>query len=343
MTSPGRHGAVGRRNPFAAIVTGLADLLERGERLDPAGDDERLDGKTALVTGASSGLGKAVAIDLARRGARVLMACRSRHGQTLRDVERASGRDQLEVLAVDLADLRQVDELCDQLRDRRQRIDIAVLNAGLMPVRARRTPQGFEVMFAVHFLANRLMVQRMLDDEVIQPNAEPGARPRMVFVSSETHKSARPIDFDRFGAFVDYGVMDGLAEYGRTKLHLTTLAVELSRRLNPEGEPVRIGVHALCPGPIASNIAREAPSWLRPVIQPVLRRLFRAPEVAAQPVILLAGGRVMEGRTGEYLHMLRRKPVSPLASDPLQGRRLWEASAELLERHRAETSKLTSG
>ena len=333
----GRPNAVGHNDPLRAIVTGVVDLLRREDQLVPIGPDERVEGKTALVTGANSGLGKAVAIELARRGAHVLMACRNGHPEAGQEVRRASGSDRVEMLRVDLADLEQVNALCDQLRDRlrdrAQRVDIAVLNAGLMPARARRTPQGFEVMFAVHFLANRLLLRRWVDDGVLQPSAEPSRRPRVVLVSSETHRSARPIDFEGLGEFVDYGIRNGLAEYGYSKLHLSTFAVELSRRLNghePGGSGVAVGVHCLCPGPIASNIARDAPAWLQPVVPPLLRLLFRSPERAAEPVVLLAAGQAMEGRTGLYLHMMREKPASPLATDPDNGARLWEASEALI-------------
>jgi NAD(P)-dependent dehydrogenase (short-subunit alcohol dehydrogenase family) len=173
-------------------------------------------------------------------------------------------------------------------------------------------------------------VERLLADGVVVPSADPAARPRLVFVSSEAHRSVRPIDFERFGAFVDYGIRGGMAEYGYSKLHLCTYAVELARRLNPDDGP-GVAVHALCPGPVASNIAREAPPWLKPVVGPIIRWLFASPERAVEPVLLLAAGREMEGRTGVYLHMMREKAVASLAADAGNGRRLWEASDALIE------------
>lgn len=322
--------AVGHDNIVKAIVTGVADLFSRKDQLPSMGEDERMDGRTALVTGANSGLGKAVAIQLAKRGARVLMACRSGHPEAGEAVKRASGSDAVEMLHVDLSDLESVHALCDTLRDRSLRIDVAVFNAGLMPVRGRRGPQGFELMFTVHFLASRLLVERWLDDRLLVPSSDPATRPRIVFVSSEAHKSAEPIDFEHFGEFVDYGLKDGMKAYGHSKLHLCTYATELARRLNPDDDVV-VGVNALCPGPVASNIAREAPAWLKPIVPPLLKLMFRSPEKAAEPVVLLACGRAMEGRNGVYLHMMREKSVSELANRPENGRRLWERSAELLK------------
>lgn len=324
--------AVGHNNPVTAVITALSDMLSREGKLDPLGDEQRIDGKTCLVTGANSGLGKAVAIELARRGGHVIMACRSGHPDAGQDVQRQSGSNRIEMLHVDLADLHSVDALCDTLRDRGQPLDIVVCNAGLMPAHARRSVQGYELMFSVHFLANRLMIDRWLADGILVPTADIARRPRVIFVSSESHKSATAIDFDRFGEFVDYGIADGMAEYGRTKLHLCTYATELSRRLNVGDETVV--VHSLCPGPIASNITREAPAWVQPVLSPLLRLLFRSPEQAAEPVILLACGSDLGATTGRYLHMMREKSVSVLAADTESGRRLWEASEALLQQHR---------
>ena len=187
-------------------------------------------------------------------------------------------------------------------------------------------------MFAVHFLANRLLIDRLLADGTIRPATHPSATPRIVFVSSETHRSAGPIDFDRFGAFADYGLKDGLKHYGLSKLHLCTFAQELSRRLNPEGE-VRVSVTSLCPGAVDSNLAREAPAFLKPLLHPVMRLFFAAPAKAAAPVIHACCAAVMGRRSGVYLHLMQEKQPSALAMDREAGSDLWEASEALLARH----------
>lgn len=322
--------AVGHRGVVGALVTALSDLVRRRDQLAPMSPDERLDGRTYLVTGASSGLGKALAVRLAQAGAGVIMACRSAIPEAGDDVMRASGSSQVSMLRVDLSDLASTSAMCDALRHSKQRLDGVIFNAGLMPLAARRGPQGFEEMFAVHFLSSRLIVERLLADGVVVPSSDLKNRPRLVFVSSEAHRSARPIDFEQFAGFVDYGIRGGMAEYGYSKLHLCTYAVELARRLSPDVGP-GVAVHALCPGPVATNIAREAPAWLKPVVVPIIRWLFAPPARAVEPVLLLAAGDAMTGRSGVYLHMMREKAISSLAADPDNGRRLWEASASLIE------------
>ena len=311
---------------------GIVDRFTQRKTLRPVPESVGIDGKVCLVTGANSGLGKAVAIDLAKRGGHVLMACRGGHPDAGEDVRQSSGSGTVEMLKVDLADLDSVHALCDELGRGHGRVDVAVLNAGVMPLSARRSPQGYELMFAVHFLANRLLIDRLMADCTIRPSRRPGEAPRIVFVSSEMHRTAGPIDFNDFGVFTDYGRKDGLKYYGLSKLHLCTYAQELSRRLNPEGE-VRASVTSLCPGAIHSNLAREAPAFLKPLIYPFMRLLFQTPEKAAAPVTYACCAEDMGRRSGVYLHLMREKEVSQLAMDEAAGARLWQASEALLARH----------
>lgn len=315
---------------FKVLRKAVRDRAAERPEIEPLADSVRIDGKTCLVTGANSGVGKAVAIDLARRGGHVLMACRSGHPDAGEDVKAASGSDGVEMLRVDLSDMRSVHRLCDELRERGTVLDIAVLNAGLMPRRARRTAQGFETMFAVHFLANRVLVDRWLTDATVRPANRIEEAPRIVIVSSDAHRSAEPIDFDRFGEFTDYGVRDGIRHYGASKLVLCTYATELSRRLNREGEG-HVAVHSLCPGPVNTAIAREAPWFLKPLVVPMMKFFFLTPEKAARPVSYLCCADDAGKRSGIYLHMLREKHPSGHATDPANGVCLWEASEALLE------------
>jgi len=325
----GRHG-----NFVGAIVAAVRDLRSSAAPgVDPVPDDIRIDGKTCVVTGANSGLGKAAAIDLARRGGNLVLLCRAGHSGTVDEIQRLSGSEAVELIAVDLADLRSVHRCCDELQRRGVRIDIALLNAGLMSRRSRTTPQGYELMFAVHFLAGRIMVDRWLRDSVIRPSSQEAEAPRIVFVSSDSHRSAQAIDFDRLGAPTEYGMGESMSYYAQSKLVLCTFATELSRRLNP-GDGVEVAVHALCPGGVATNITRDAPPGLQPIIDAVLGRFFQSPEEAIAPMIYLCCAEEAGTSTGIYLHLMQRKSVSPAAGDPANGARLWQASEAIVERFR---------
>ena len=340
---------LGDRGFVGAAVTAFRDLRNpKAPDFAPVPDDVRIDGTTCLVTGANSGLGRAAAVELARRGGRMVLACRPGHDGVCEEIKRESGSESVELVEVDLADLRSVHRCCDELRDRGIHIDIALMNAGLMTPAAQRSAQGYDEMFAVHFLANRVMIDRWLSDGVVVPAVPGGDPPRIVFVSSEAHRSSASIDFDRLGEFVPYGMKDSLRHYGVSKLALCTYATELSRRLNRQGgvgdgvdvpdsddsEGLEVAVHALCPGGVATNITRGAPAPLRSVVDPLIRRFFRSPDDAVEPIVWLCCAPEAGSATGLYLHLMHRKQVSESAADPANGVKLWEASQVMVEQSR---------
>jgi NAD(P)-dependent dehydrogenase (short-subunit alcohol dehydrogenase family) len=328
---------VGHRSVISATLTGLIDMVSARDSVAALAPGYRLDGTTALVTGASSGLGRAVAADLARRGARVLLACRSGIPEVGEEMSRETGSTKIEMIGVDLADLDSVVAFTDELARRGETVDLLVLNAGVVTREARPSRQGFDMMFAVHYVANHVLVRRLLasgvvPNDVYASNGRCGtAIPRIVFVSSETHRSSLGVDIDALVACHAFGVTEAVARYGDSKLALTTLATDLAERLRtPEGPSV--AVHCLCPGPIASNLARDAPPFLQAVVDPVMKTLFRSPEAAATPVVYLSAAPELAGETGWYLHLMRRKNPAPLAMDAERRAELWARGEELLAR-----------
>lgn len=327
-------------SPVKAVLSGLLDQRSEEPKVTPVPADVRLDGRTCLVTGANSGLGKGIAVRLAKRGARVIMACRSGIPEAGEEVRALSGSDRVEMMQVDLSDFDSMAAFCDELRDRNVTLDVAVFNAGVVPATSRKNKHGFELMFAVNFLAKFVLLNRLLHDGVI-PNAVYGGNsraedpPRLVFVSSETHRSSIPIEFETFGEPIEYGVKDGVKYYGLSKLHLTTYFQELSRRLNPGGDKANpdVCVHALCPGAVNSNMAREAPSWVKPILKPVMALFFQSPEKASIPVDYLVVSDAMGEKTGEYMHMMRSKDSSEASMDPDKGALLWRKTEEILRKH----------
>ena len=327
-------------NPLSAVVSALLDQRSKEAKVDPVPDRVRLDGRVCLVTGANSGLGKGIAIRLAKRGSHVIMACRSGIPEAGEEVRAESGGGSVEMMHVDLSDFESIAAFCDQLRDRNVTLDVAVFNAGVVPVTSRTNKHGLELMFAVNFLAKFVVLRRLLRDGVI-PNTVYGHNsraedpPRVIFISSETHRSSIPIDFDAFGVPIEYGVTDGVKYYGLSKLHLTTFFHELSRRLNPGGSGGNpdVCVHALCPGAVNSNMAREAPNWLKPVLSPVMALFFQSPEKASIPVDYLVSSDEMGEKTGEYMHMMRFKESSEASIDPENGALLWSKAEALLRKH----------
>lgn len=326
-------------NPVNATVRALTDQFRKRPRIGTLTPQERLHGKVCLVTGATSGLGRATAIELGKRGAQLILACRSGIPETGEEIARLT-RAEVSMVKLDLADLDAVAACCDELRDSGVALDRVVLNAGIVPRVPQQTKQGFEMMFGVHFLGNALFVTRLLNDGVIPnqlfasgPNGRDTDIPRIVFVSSESHRSGTPIDFDMLGEPVQYGLMGSMAQYGHSKLVMTAWLLELARRLQRNGV-VDVAVHSLCPGPINSNIARAAPALMKPVLGVVMGLFFASPEKASEPVVYLSTAQSIEGQTGLYLHLMSAKQPAPQACDPDVGSRLWTQTEKLLQGER---------
>jgi len=150
---------------------------------------------------------------------------------------------------------------------------------------------------------------------------------RLIFISSDSHQGSSAIDYSEFGRYYDHGVSKGIQNYSYFKLILNTYATELSRRLNPD--KVKISVNVICPGPVHSNIIREAPLALRMILGAIFRIIFRSPEKAALPVVYMAISEDFEGKTNEYLHMFNNKKMDPKVYIPEEGKKLWEASMKV--------------
>ena len=216
------------------------------------------------------------------------------------------------MLEVDLADLASVHRLCDRLAQRDVRVDNAVFNAGLMPRTAQKTPQGYETMFAVHFLSSRVMLDRWLEDGCFDLPVSPArfrgsSSSRRRRTGPATHRLRPPWRLRGLRHEREHGALRP------QQLVQCTFATELSRRLNPEGG-VEVAVHAMCPGGVASNIARDTPFLLKPLANAVLGHFFQSPEEAIGPVIYLCCAEEAGRTTGMYLHLMQRKAVSPTAS-----------------------------
>lgn len=310
--------------PLRATLAGLRDLLRPRARLQLA-DDERLDGRTAMITGGNRGLGLAVAEQLARRGARLILACRSGGPEAAAELRALTGNQQIEALPVDLAERASVAALVDALVERDVALDRLILNAAVVPLESRTTSAGLDLMFHVNFLAAVDLVEQLLARELIRSSLADSPA-RIVVVSSEAHRSGEPQPLDRLGEPERYGTSGVMARYGRNKLYLTSYAWALADAL----APAKVGVFTLCPGAVATDLAREAPRWMRVVLDPTMRLLFQAPRVAAEPVVWLCCAGELDGQTQRYFHMRTPKSPAAWATEARNGQALRVAARELL-------------
>jgi NAD(P)-dependent dehydrogenase (short-subunit alcohol dehydrogenase family) len=301
-------------NPFSATLTAIRDIRDKTGLIEPSSETERLDGKTCLVTGANSGLGLAIATDLARRGARLVLACRSGIPETADRISAATGNTNISMEPVDLSDLKSIDALADRLVAAGVQFDRLILNAGLMAPKATRSAQGFELMLAVHFFGNYRLSKLLIDHGLLRQDT-PAHPPRIIIISSEAHRTADVIDLSMFGTFKPHTVSSAMKQYGHTKLALSLLALHLANKHRGEGQMPDVAVFHMCPGPVNSAIAKGAPRLMQPLINSIMGAFFPSPEKACKPAIHLTCSPDLDGRTGDYMHLMRFKDPSPAAMD----------------------------
>ncbi|MFW0793765.1 oxidoreductase [Gordonia sp. CPCC 205515] len=234
-----------------------------------AADAPSMVGKTAVVTGANSGVGLATARHLAVLGARVMLACRNVDAATTArdDILGAAPGAQLELITLDLADLASVRKAADEIAAAAPGLDVLVNNAGVMSGRRELTADGFEMDFGTNFLGHFALTGLLLD----RLDAAPAAR--VVTVSSNVHR-AGVIDFDDL--LMDRGFNPAKA-YARSKLAQLIGAIELQRRLVASGRTTTMSV-AAHPGSTHSGVMRNQNrllGWLftAPSLRPI-RRTF---------------------------------------------------------------------
>ena len=272
-------------------------------------------GKVALVTGGTSGIGKATAMALAAMGADVVVVGRDRErGERAAEEIRAQTGGRVDLALADLSSQAEVRNLAEEFRRRYDRLDVLVNNAGLVQSTRTETVDGLESTFAINHLAPFLLTNLLLD------MLKERAPSRVVTVSSEAERWGN-IDFDDLQSKKSYR---GFPVYGMTKLANIMFTYELAERL--EGT----GVTATCMHPGAVN-TRFGTNNLGPMT--ILFRLFkpfmRTPDQGADTVIWLASSPEVEGLSGRYY--ADRKPLEPkkIANDPAARRRLWEESERL--------------
>ena len=319
-------------NPVVAALHGFFDLFKRQDLSERLKDTNRIDGKTCLVTGANSGLGFALAVDLARRGGHVIMACRRQIPEAGEKVKILSGSEKVEMKYLDLSKIDSIHNFCDELKMDNRRIDICILNAGVALPKARKTASGLDELFLVNYLSNVILTSLLLKDGSI-PNDEIAKNKgsdtaRILFISSDSHQGSSYVDYEEFGRYIEYGVSKGMEYYSYYKLVANTYFTELSRRIN-KTSVADVGIHVICPGPVNTNIVKEAPWLLRKLLRGIFFIIFKSPSTAAKAVVYLAISKDFEGTTNQYLHMFSQKRMDSKVYEIQEGIKLWDESHKL--------------
>ena len=281
---------------------------------DPTGAAP-LRGKVCVVTGATSGIGRETAVQLAARGANVLLVGRdTARGEAALAAVRAQGAGEAAFLPADLSSQENVRRLADEIRARCPRLDVLVNNAGGANAKRQLTVDGIEKTFAINHLAPFLLTN-LLHDLLVTSKA------RVVTVSSDAHRTVKTLDFDNLQGEKRY---TPILAYSISKLANVLFTYELARRFEGTGATAT----CLHPGVVRTGIWQGA-SGVWGLIVTLAKPFMISSETSARSVVRLAADPALAATSGRYFNREKEVRSSELSYDAGVAARLWKASEAL--------------
>ncbi|XP_028276290.1 dehydrogenase/reductase SDR family member 13-like [Parambassis ranga] len=282
----------------------------------------KLHGRTVIVTGSNTGIGKTTAMDLAKRGARVILACRSkqRGEAALEEIKRESGSNQVVFMQLDLGSLKSVRSFAETFLKSEPRLDILINNAGIYM--QGRTEDGLGMMFGVNHIGHFLLTNLLLD------RLKECGPSRVVTVSSLTHNFGN-INFDCLNTHKALGLgtssMETLRVYSDSKLCNVLFTHELAKKLQGS----KVTCYSLHPGAINSELARNTSPVLQILLKPLTAYFFKNTIQGCQTTLHCTLQEGIEHLSGRYFSNCTVRKVYPKAKDDAAARKLWELSERL--------------
>jgi NAD(P)-dependent dehydrogenase (short-subunit alcohol dehydrogenase family) len=275
-----------------------------------------MDEKVCLITGATSGIGKATAMGLANMGASVVMVGRDRgRGQAaLAEIKEGSANASVDLMLADLSSQQEIHRLADDFKEAYPQLDVLINNAGVIRSKRVKTADGIEMTFAVNHLASFLLTNLLLD------LLKASAPSRIVNVASGEQRNGI-IDFNDLQGEKGYKTAKA---YSQSKLATVLFTYELARRLEGTG----VAVNCLHPGVVGTNLGSGVSGVFGFTVR-ALTPLMKSSEKGAETSIYLASSPEVEGLSGKYFVKKAEARSSDVSHDQRLARRLWEVSAEL--------------
>jgi retinol dehydrogenase 14 len=273
-------------------------------------------GTTVLITGGTSGIGKATAVAMAAMGANVVVVGRNqeRGGAAVEEIKAQSHNESVELMLADLSVQAEVRRLAEEFLERYDRLDVLVNNAGLVQSKRTETPDGIETTLAINHLAPFLLTNLLLGC------LEQSAPSRVITVSSEAQRWGT-MDFEDMQSRRKYR---GFPVYGMTKLANIMFTYELAERLNGTG----VAVNCLHPGSVGTNFGQNNKGIMALFFR-TFKPFMRSPEQGADTLVWLASSPEVDGVSGKYFSDRKEIEAKKVAYDRVARRRLWEISEEL--------------
>ncbi|XP_037133806.1 retinol dehydrogenase 13-like isoform X2 [Syngnathus acus] len=307
---------------FGTVIGG-AVLLKNHVTGGRCPSKAKLNGKTVIITGANTGIGKETAQELAKRGGRIIMGCRDMEKceAAAKEIRGNTLNPHVYACHLDLASVKSIREFADRIKEKEQRVDVLINNAGVMRCPAWKTEDGFDMQFGVNHLGHFLLTNLLLD------RLKESAPSRVINLSSLAHLVGK-IDFEDLNW--ERKKFDTKQAYCQSKLANVLFTRELAKRLQGTG----VTVNAVHPGVVSTELGRHTglhqSQFSTTVLSPLFSMLVKNPELGAQPSVFLAVADELEGATGRYYDVLTEKEPAPQAMDEEAARKLWEISSRLV-------------
>lgn len=289
----------------------------------------RMSGRVVIITGANSGIGKATAVDLTRRGARVIMACRDlkRGEAALNSIIKETGSSNVILKHLDLASMKSIRAFAKEINTNEPDLHVLINNAGVIGTPKRQeTEDGLELTMAVNHFGHFLLTNLLLD------LLKKSAPSRIVVVSSIAHhnfvETLSPFRFDNMHSETFYRNMEA---YGQSKLANILFTRELARRINGSG----VTANSLHPGISYTGLFSPSrqqgmPEKLGNFIMGASSIFFKTAEQGAQTSIHLAVSEEVEGTSGRYFIDCKEREPAKTGQDDVAAKKLWNISAEIV-------------
>ena len=275
--------------------------------------------KYCLITGATSGIGHATAMAIAKTGAHITVLCRNEEKgrDVVAQLSRLSGR-QAELLVADLSCQADVRRVANEYLASNKPLDLLVNNAGVVNMHRRLTVDNIEETFAVNHLSYFLLTTLLL------PRLQKSSYARVVNVASEAYKFVKSIGIDDINAQHSYKTF---TIYGRSKLANILFTRELAKRL----ANTSVTINCLHPGAVNSSLGSQNSGLLSRVLPLLLKPFFKTPEQGAQTSIYLALSPEVAGITGQYFANKKITKLKAWAKNDIESEALWKLSEKMTE------------
>jgi len=310
---------------IAVVVTGIVVLVSALRlycylTLGKCNSKARMEGKTVLITGANGGIGKVTATDIARRGARVILACRNLDAANAvkESIEKETGNKNVVVKKLDLSSQKSVREFAADVLKTERKLDVLIHNAGMaLAIRGQQSEDGIELTMATNHYGPFLLTHLLID---LLKRSAPS---RIVIVASELYRLAS-VNLNNLNPI---NTKPAAYLYYVSKYANIYFARELAKRL----EGTNVTVNSLHPGMIDTGIWRSVPFPLNYPMRLITKGFFKTPEQGAQTTIHLAVSDEVADVSGKYFMDCKEHSLSAAAMDMEKARKLWEESVKLVK------------